>query len=275
MIIEVFKLSCIFSLGIIGTFIILGLLIGWIEGISSRTIQLRFGRKAVIVTGIIGTTIHEFSHYIMCKLFLHKVKSVKWFSISPDKNRELGYVSHSYNKKNIYQRVGNFFIGVAPIVVGTLILVGFFYILLPKSFNDIYSSIHIKGTILDVNDFNIGSFIDALFYNCILIVKNLFTVSNLLNIKFWSYLFIAVSISTHMSLSKADLKNSIDGVICIFLLSIITSMVVIILNFNIVSIINNLIILNCILISFISIGVIFSIISLIIIKILCYIKISI
>ena len=273
MIIEVLKLSSLFSLGIIGAFITLGLLIGWIEGISNRVIQLRFGRKAVIVTGIIGTTIHEFSHYIMCKLFGHKVKSVKWFSISMDENSELGYVSHSYNQKNIYQRVGNFFIGVAPIVIGTLILVGFFYILLPENFKDIYSGINIKEYGLDSNDFNIKSFFYVLFYNLFIIVKNLFIAENLINIRFWIYLFIAVSISTHMSLSKADLKNSMDGIFCISILSIIVSIVVIILNFNIYRIIHNLLILNCILISFISIGVLFSVVALIIIKIICAIKI--
>lgn len=272
MIIEVLKLSSLFSLGIIGAFITLGLLIGWIEGISNRVIQLRFGRKAVIVTGIIGTTIHEFSHYIMCKLFGHKVKSVKWFSISVESS-ELGYVSHSYNQKNIYQRVGNFFIGVAPIVIGTLILVGFFYLLLPENFKDIYSGINIKEYVLDSNDFSIKGFFYVLFYNLFIIIKNLFIAENLINIRFWIYLFIAVSISTHMSLSKADLKNSMDGIFCISILSIIVSIVVIILNFDIDRIINNLLILNCILISFISIGVLFSVVALIIIKIISAIKI--
>ncbi|MBU3135242.1 DUF3267 domain-containing protein [Clostridium gasigenes] len=273
MIIEILKLSSLFSLGIIGAFITLGLLIGWIEGISNRTIQLRFGRKAVIVTGIIGTTIHEFSHYIMCKLFGHKVNSVKWFSISANESSELGYVSHSYNKKNIYQRVGNFFIGVAPIVVGTVILVACFYILMPENFNDIYSRINIKEYVLDSNDFNIKGFFYVLFSNLTIIVKKIFVAKNLINIRFWIYLFIAVSISTHMSLSKADLKNSIDGIFAIVILSVIGSIIAITLNFNIDSIIHNLLILNCIVISFISIGVLFSVVALIIIKIICAIKI--
>ena len=269
MIIEIFKLASLFSIGIIGTFIIFGLLIGWVENISNRSIQLRFGRKAVILTGVIGTTIHEFSHYIMCKLFRHKVQSIKWFSISVNDNRELGNVSHSYNRKSIYQRVGNFFIGVAPIVVGTLILVGFFYILLPESFANIYSSINIKDYVMGIGEFNIISLISVLYNNFILIVKNLFAFENLTTIRFWIYLFIAISISTHMSLSKADLKNSLDGIFFIFGLSIIGSTIAIILNFNAEIILNNLLILNCILIGFISIGLIFSLMSLIIIKIIC------
>jgi len=269
MILEILKLSCLFSIGIIGTFIIFGLLIGWVEKESNRTIQLRFGRKAVIITGVIGTTIHEFSHYVMCKLFRHKVQSIKWFSISENDDRELGYVSHSYNRKSIYQRVGNFFIGVAPIVVGTLILVGFFYILLPESFASIYNRINIKDYVMGIGNFNILSLISILYNNFILIISNLFSFVNLTSITFWIYLFIAISISTHMSLSKADLKNSVDGIFFIFLLSIIVSTIAIILKLNIDIILYNLLILNCILIGFISIGLIFSLMSLIIIKIIC------
>lgn len=269
MLIEILKLSCLFSIGIIGTFIIFGLLIGWVENKSNRTMQLRFGKKAVITTGIIGTTIHEFSHYIMCKLFRHKVQSIKWFSISVSDDRELGYVSHSYNRKSIYQRVGNFFIGVAPILVGTLILIGFFYILLPESFNNIYSEINIKDYVIGIGNFNIIGLISVLYNNFILIISNLFSFENLTSIRFWIYLFIAISISTHMSLSKADLKNSLDGIFFIFLLSIIVSTIAIILKLNIDIILYNLLILNCILMGFISIGLIFSLMSLIIIRIIC------
>ncbi|MGL5354114.1 MAG: hypothetical protein ACRDA5_12435, partial [Clostridium sp.] len=229
-----------------------------------------FGRKAVIITGVIGTTIHEFSHYIMCKIFMHKVNSIKWFSISTNDSEELGYVSHSYNRKSIYQRVGNFFIGVAPIIVGSLILVGFFYLLLPESFNSIYSQINIKDYVMDIGEFNLLSLISVLYNNFILIIRNLFSFENLTTIRFWIYLFISVSISTHMSLSKADLKNSLDGVSFIFLLSIIASTMSILLKFNTEVILSNLLMINCILIGFISIGFIFSLMSLLIIKIICF-----
>ncbi|MGO0916500.1 hypothetical protein ACTPEM_26060, partial [Clostridioides difficile] len=34
----------------------------------------------------------------------------------------LGYVSHSYKKDNLYQSIGNFFIGIAPIIGGTIMI---------------------------------------------------------------------------------------------------------------------------------------------------------
>jgi hypothetical protein len=46
----------------------------------------------------------------------------------------LGYVFHSYNRKSIYQTVGNFFIGIAPIISGTAALFLGLYFLLPHSF---------------------------------------------------------------------------------------------------------------------------------------------
>lgn len=34
----------------------------------------------------------------------------------------LGYVRHSYNKNSLYQTIGNFFISIAPLIFGIIVI---------------------------------------------------------------------------------------------------------------------------------------------------------
>lgn len=263
--IELLKLTVISTLGVVGAFIVFGLLIGFIERKTEINLYSRFGEKSVIITGLIGTTVHEFSHYIMCKLFLHKVIDVKLFSIKI-KGNELGHVSHSYNKRSLYQRVGNFFIGVAPILFGTLIIILLFKILLPESFNETMVNLNLSEYLNLVNKFNIITFIIDLLRDSLIIVLSLFKIANLISFKFWIFLFFAISISTHMSLSKADLKNSIDGIIFIFIISFIINGIMMIINVSSSDIFSFILVYNIMVVVFLFFAIIFSVIALIISK---------
>jgi hypothetical protein len=74
--------------------------------------------------------IHELSHALFCIIFGHKIQEMKLFS--PENDGTLGYVNHSYNPKNPYQQIGNFFIGTGPIWGGVLLLYVASYFLLPE-----------------------------------------------------------------------------------------------------------------------------------------------
>ena len=265
--IEIFKLSLLLSLSIIGALIIFGFLIGKIESKSNELIYSKLGKYGIIGTGIIGTTIHEFSHALLCKIFLHKITDIKWFSLNIE-DRELGHVNHTFNKNSIYQRVGNFFIGVAPILVGSILLTLFYKIFLDNSFNTILENINVNSYLYLGKNFNLIDFFKLLLNQFILFLKSTFTINNLSSISFWIFLFIAISISTHMSLSKADLKNSLDGIIFIFIISVVISIVLVVFKIPETIILNRLIVFNVFLISFLSIGIFFSLITLIISKII-------
>jgi hypothetical protein len=71
--------------------------------------------------GWLGTSIHEAGHAMFAVIFGHKIKEVQLFKPDP-KSGTLGYVKHSYNEKNLYHQIGNFFIGMGPVLMGTLML---------------------------------------------------------------------------------------------------------------------------------------------------------
>ena len=89
--------------------------IGYVISLVNRFFYRLVGNSCGVcyATGVIGTPIHELGHAAMCLVFLHKIVDIKLFQIG-DQDGTLGYVSHTYNRKNIWCVIGNYFIGVAP-----------------------------------------------------------------------------------------------------------------------------------------------------------------
>lgn len=77
------------------------------------------GFNAQLIFGWLGIIIHECSHLLLALIFGHHLGRVALIRM-PDKNNpndnSLGYVSHSWNDHNFYQRAGNLFIGIAPVI---------------------------------------------------------------------------------------------------------------------------------------------------------------
>lgn len=270
MIIKLLTFTFLLTLGIIGSFIILGFILGFFEKKTSKNFYNKFGKKFIIITGIIGTSTHELGHYIMCKIFLHKVSSIKLCSFKLEGDN-LGYVSHSYNKKSIYQRVGNFFIGIGPILFGTFVISLLFYLLYPNKVITILNSIDYNNYLNLAGNFNSITFFKELGQDALIMLKNVLAFSNFFEIKFWIFLFIALSISIHMSLSTADLKNSIDGILFILLLSFFVSLIIMFLGISLSNWLQYIIIYNLMIISFLMISLIFSILAFIISSIISFI----
>ena len=250
------KVTIVNLIALIGIFIGFGLCFGLIQNLNSKLIFSAFGRRGLVITGAIGTIIHESSHLLMAILFRHKIEEVKLFKpFSSKEDNILGYVNHSYNKKSLYQNIGNFFIGIAPLLGGTLVILLLFKLLIPSGYKEIKNSIDINLYSRMLSDFNIFEFIKLLSNDAILVIKNTFANFSISTIIF---IILMYSISTHMGLSNADLKGSFNGLVFIFIVVFIISLFKINLFTQII-----ISTYNIYLFIFMTLGLLFSIITLI------------
>lgn len=94
----------------------------WSAQLLARQSSRLFGRRIQLyLFGLLGTLVHEGSHVIACVLFRHRVDRVKWFDPKAT-DGALGSVEHSYDPSSAYQRVGTIVIGIAPLVVGAIVI---------------------------------------------------------------------------------------------------------------------------------------------------------
>lgn len=94
----------------------------WSAQFLARQSSRLFGRRIQLyLFGLLGTIVHEGSHVIACVLFRHRVHRVKWFDPQAT-DGALGSVEHSYDPRSAYQRVGTIVIGIAPLVVGAIVI---------------------------------------------------------------------------------------------------------------------------------------------------------
>ncbi|SHI98756.1 hypothetical protein SAMN02745163_01177 [Clostridium cavendishii DSM 21758] len=268
---DILKISIIqvvYTLGIIVGF---GFIIGLIEKRASYFIQRAIGFKGVLITGLIGTPIHEIGHFLMCIIFGHTVTEVKLLRPKACKqDGVLGYVKHSFNKNSLYQNIGNFFIAIGPLVFGSLTMFLTMKIFLSDSFNKLYNFLLNETKLVHIGGEE--SFFDIFKSIFNEVVKDIFNTNNLKTINFWIFLFIIISIASHMALSKADIKGGISGLIAIYTFSLILSIILNLANFNIHYIYSKILVFNIFISVFLIVALIFSFIPLIVNLILYLIK---
>lgn len=238
-----------------GAIILVGLLLGVLETQSNRNFQKSLGRNAIMVTGLIGTPIHELSHALTALIFGHKITDIKLFQ-RPDRDGVMGYVNHAYNAKNIYHQVGNFFIGIAPIFGGLLVIMALMGLLLPQVLESLMA-VMTQGMVVET--LSMASFA-GVFTAYWELLKLIFAWDNFHNLSFYLFLFLATCISAHISLSPADIKGAFKGLIFIFVILLILNAIG--LSQSILAI--DVLKYNVLMTSFLMIAVIFSLLTFII-----------
>lgn len=202
----------------------------WVGGTILAGVLVAFGNKlfykctgtasmAVCLTsGVLGVPLHELGHALFCVIFFHKIVDIKLFMPSAP-NGVLGYVQHSYNRKNVYQRLGNFFIGVGPIILISAVILVLELLLVPSIFN-------LTSAIQSTLSENAGG--ANVLWALVLYLRSFFSVSSLLNWRWWIYVVLSCFICLHMNLSKPDIQGSLSGlvftIVLFFMVPIITAL---------------------------------------------------
>ena len=189
----------------VGVLVVCGLLLGFVEGKSTELLYRLFGWGGVLFTGVAGTPIHELGHYLMCRLFGVRVTEVALFRpVAGRADGVLGYVRYAYDPGSLWQRLGCFFVGIAPMVLGVAAILLILRLITPEVFRS-------AGTRLAGALGARRGPLALLGAACSGFFSGLFRLRGLGILRGMLCLYLVFSISTHMTLSLADLRGAAAG----------------------------------------------------------------
>ena len=217
--IHVFQTSFNQLFVLFGPLLILALFLNVSAGLTAR-LSLRFWGRTIFLYGFgwFGCSVHELSHAFFALIFGHKIREIALFE--PNSNGEsLGHVSHSFNKRSIYQKMGNFFIGIGPLLAGGIVLFLIALILYRIEITDIFKFRF--STAIFSEKVVFSQFSEAL-WSGLIAFRNI--VFGGFDHSWWkSVLFgyVLYSTGSSMTLSKSDVKGALSGFIWLILLVLI------------------------------------------------------
>ena len=178
--------------------------------IVTRLLRTRWfellGERSWTFLAMPGTVVHETGHALFCVIFRHRIEEMKLFSPAPDGT--LGYVNHSWDSKNIYQRVGIFFIGTGPVIFGTALLIFLTALLMPGIRQGLsLPDCHGPG------DLAAGTL--ALTFR---MLRGLFIPEAWLRWESYLWVVLMLLIGSHITLSRADLKGLGSGALLLLVI---------------------------------------------------------
>jgi hypothetical protein len=191
---------------VLGPLLAIALLLQQLSGYVRNRSAAVFGRGFYVYLTAPGVMVHELGHAFFCVLFRHRIVRMQLFRPSPDGT--LGYVEHAYNRRSLYQSVGNFFIGTGPIWFGSALI----YLL----------SVWLLGSWVNapasrVNAPNAGDLagLGAVVPQVLDAVGRLFAAllrpSLLSTWQFWVYAYLVFCIGSHVTLSPPDVRGASKG----------------------------------------------------------------
>lgn len=212
------------AISMFGLMFLIGLALYLLARFSRNTFAKTLGPRAeVFLTAWIGTPVHELGHAFFCLLFGHKIKSVKLFTPN-SKDGSLGIVEHSFNKKNLYHRIGGFFIGAGPVIFGSLVILALLHFLMPQG-KQIIATLQSDSLALHQADASIPAYLRMVFEGLWTVGASMFSAENFNKWQFWLFLYLTMAIATHMELSPADLKEMAIGFLFIFLIMYVVTLI--------------------------------------------------
>lgn len=209
---------------------------------GARSLFVNAGAESVDIylTGWIGVPLHELGHALFCVIFNHKITDIQLFK--PDKNDgTLGYVTHSYNPKNWYQAVGNFFIGCGPIILGALML----YFITVLFFSDTF--VLQKMSLIPQKNISFVSFFTTIWHflqQAFVSFWQFFKQQNFSSWQFWVYMYLSLAISSHMELSLPDIRTMLRGLLVLCAILLLSALVAEVFDFSLAAMFSSSLIMN-------------------------------
>ena len=180
-----------------------------ISKVTFQTVESVLGyRRSIYITGWIGTPVHELSHLLVFWIFRIKVIEIKLFTPSSE-NAELGRVTYELDSKNPLHRMATSLSGIAPLALGTSLIVALGVFLVPGvslSFSHLVSASPLVETLGAPYYFSVvlGSILGS--------ISSFLDPDNLGRWQFWLFMYVSTCVVCHFVPSRADLDGVAPGI---------------------------------------------------------------
>lgn len=193
----IIKTTIIQLAGLFGIFFVFGFVLHQLQKWTQANYRRAFGWPGILFTAWFGTPIHELGHVFFAKLFRHRIDHISLFEPN-EATGGLGHVEHSYNKNSLYQKIGNFFVGGAPMIFGGIILAVMLYFLVPDG----------KEAIMPL----LQAASPTTYFKAVQeMFLTLFSAHNLSDWSFWVFLYLSFCAVSHLSPSEHDRRGMWQG----------------------------------------------------------------
>jgi len=185
--------------------LILGGLAVWgMECVFHALVGEQSGRRLLVAATAAGTPLHEAGHAAMCVLFAHRIHDVRLLDLH-DPDGELGFVQHSYNRRNYFAVLGNYFIAIGPLFTGLFAVL----VILLTCFHGCFGSFVNEVTMLVESEASFGEYVRA----AASLVPAMFSGSRAaLPLKIVGGILL-LAISLRICISPEDLANALSGMV--------------------------------------------------------------
>lgn len=208
----------------VGVLIVCGLILGFVENKATAFLTSVFGWGGIVATGLVGTPVHELGHFLFAKLFGFHVTDVALFRpVAGKADGVLGYVSYTYDKSSLWQQLGCFFVGIAPMILGVLAILLVLRLLTPEAF---------RGAQLRMDRAHGTG--ERLRGACAGFWSGIGRLRGWGILRGVAALYLVFSVSTHMTLSFADLRGAAVGLVVVVLLCLLFGVITQLLKIDVV-----------------------------------------
>ena len=212
--------------GVLGIFFVFGYILSKLQEWTQNNYYRAIGWKGILWTAWLGTPVHELGHVFFAKLFRHKITHISLFRPNAETGN-LGHVDHSFNRFSMYQRIGNFFVGAAPMLFGAAVLIVLLYFLVPNA-KEAFRPLAVEQTTPL-----------AILISLKTTLLKLFSVANLKSWQFWLFLYFSFCVASHISPSKRDQMNMWRGFAWLIAILIIINLIALSFQINLTNYIIN------------------------------------
>lgn len=218
LIITVLKVTTIQLAGVFGIFFVFGFVLNELQKWTQTNYRRAFGWAGILFTAWFGTPIHELGHVFFAKLFRHRIHQISLFEPN-EATGGLGHVEHSYNRASLYQKIGNFFVGAAPMIFGGLVLAAMLFFLAPKGKEAMTPLLQAVSPI-------------SYLFAVKTMFLTLFSFNNLSNWAFWIFLYLSFCAVSHLSPSRQDRRGMWRGFGWIVFILLCANMILVLMRFD-------------------------------------------